>query len=63
MIEDGALNFDHVPWLLGMALLTERCTTYHPPLEGTVETIVELLLGNVQIESANNLPCGAIRRR
>ena len=55
MIEDGALNFDHVPWLLGMALLTERCTTYHPPLEGTVETIVELLLGNVQIESANNL--------
>ena len=55
MIEDGALDFEQVPWLLGMALLTERCTTYHPVLDGTVETIVELLCGNSLGEIANNL--------
>ena len=54
MIEDGTSNFEHVPWLLGVALLTERCTTYHPPLNGTVELLTELLLGETR-DNANNL--------
>jgi len=54
MIEDGTSVFEHVPWLLGMALLTERCTTYHPPLNGTVELLTELLLGETR-DNANNL--------
>ena len=38
LIEDGGERFQHVPWLLGMALLTERCLDYHPGFE--VATII-----------------------
>ena len=36
LIEDGGTLFQHVPWLLGMALLTERCLDYHPGFDVVV---------------------------